>query len=153
MNHISKNISELGMSLVGALVTLGLISIGALALMTVQEQFFKTTKTIEVKESVVQEGAAKAAILQNGDFLKLEEICKKYSKTAGTQPGDCLGNIESAHYFLYLWYQADPQTKMCIELTRCIKKAQGKIYEVTLTTHYDVNGKKLSTPIVFRKAK
>jgi len=142
------------MSLVGALVTLAIIGIGALALMNTQELFQKSTQDVDAKESVIQETINKAAILQSFDSLKLQETCNQYALN-GSQPGSCNTNTLERydHEFLYSWYNADATTRICIELTRCQKRSGGKLIEVFLTTHYEVKGKKIKVPVSFRKAK
>jgi hypothetical protein len=142
-----------GMSLVGALVTLGILSIGVLALMKAQDQFSKTAQTVEFKESVIQEAASKAVVIQSNDFLKLEDTCRLYSLN-GTEPGNC-NNLTSSstHPFLYRWYKADALTNLCLELTSCTKVASGKMLNVILTAYYETNGKMTMSTVSFRKAK
>ena len=140
------------MSLVGAMVTIGIITTSVYFLLNAQDIFFNTSKNVEMKESVLQDKTAKAAMLQSDDFLRLEQTCTLY-QLSGSQPGNCLTNSTSAHAFLYHWYNADPSTKMCIELTSCTKKAGGKLYEVIMTAHYETKGNKLSSSFSFRKAK
>jgi len=142
-----------GMSLVGVLVTLSVLSVGIIALMNVQHQFSSTTKNVEIKESIIQEATNKVAILQSNDYLKIMDTCRLYALN-GTEPGDCSNlNSTSTHTFLYRWYKVDALYKICLDITSCNKIASGKMLEVAVGAHHEVNGKRLKTILKFRKAK
>lgn len=149
----SSDRSQKGMSLLGVMITIAIVALGAYALMNAQDQFSQTTRTMEAKESVIQELTNRSAVLQSQDFLRLEETCAIHS-LAGSGPGDCSSTATSStHPFLYRWYNVDAITKICLELTKCEKLAHGKIYVVHVSAHHQTNGKALKTVMTFRKAK
>lgn len=136
------------------MVAFSLIAAAALALMNAQGLFMKSTKTVNVKESVMQEFVAKAAIIQSQDALELQALCNDIALGTSGQ-GNCLTNTPSqpVHPVLYQWIEADPQTKICIELTRCTLKAEEKIYEALLTVFWEIATIKHTAVLTIRKAK
>lgn len=142
------------MSLVGVIITIGIVTVGAYALMMTQDKFSKTTRDVDTKESVVQELSNRSAILQTMDFLKLETTCAQYALDLGTSPGDCTNTAAtSSHSFLYKWYNVDSLTKICIEISKCTKMAAGKMYVVHVTAHHESGEKLIKSTLTFRKAK